>query len=392
MDSPRLKTPAKHLGRILKISVDRTLKRCLIACVGLLFTISLAAANETLLNTYAERLELLELEVHNETKRRTTILDQLDQTIVAIDEIKLKTSSTRTNTPSIAIGMQDLETEHELVDKKIAHNELVIDELRKTLRTKTRPSIWRAALGQNGPMQKQRALAVHRYLIHTAEKNQTDLEALKTSLNKRQESLSSFDTGISKEIDDLDNEEKNLLTRRISLETQLIEVSSAIANKQDHVSLLTKRQELLQKNPDSLEFANMKTKLPDPISGLLQKSYSEPKARGLLKWTGILIEAPLGEKFNAVSDGTVVFANELQGLGNVAIVDHGDGYMSLYGMAELLLVQKDQFLIAGDPIGTVGEPVGATESALYFEIRHNAQTLDPQDWLEMHQILAKDAL
>jgi len=166
----------------------------------------------------------------------------------------------------------------------------------------------------------------------------------------------------------------------MSLETQLIEVSSAIANKQDQASLITNRRELLQKNPDSLKFANMKAKLPDPIGGSLQKSYQEPKAQGLLKWSGILIDAPLGEEFNAVSDGTVVFASELQGLGNVAIVDHGDGYMSLYGMAELLLVQKEQFLIAGDPIG------------IYFEIRHNAQTLDPQDWLEMHQILAKDAL
>jgi len=136
----------------------------------MLFAASLAVANETLLNTYTERLALLELEVHNETKRRTTILDQLDKTIVSIDKIKLKTSSTKTNTPSIAIGMQDLETERESVDKKIAHNELVIGELRKTLSAKTRPSIWRAALGQNGPMQKQRALAVHRYLIHIAEK------------------------------------------------------------------------------------------------------------------------------------------------------------------------------------------------------------------------------
>jgi len=389
MDSTRLKTPTPDNGSTLNISA---VKLTLAACVSIFFSTGLAIANESLINTYSERLARLKLEVHNETKRRTTILDQLDQTIVAIDKIKLKTSNTKTNTPSIAIGMQDLATERERIDQKLAHNELVIEELRKTLQTKSRPSIWRAALGQNGPMQKQRALAVHRYLIHTAEKNQIDLEALKTSLDKRQESLSSFDTGIAQEITDLGNEENDLLTKRIKLETQLIEVSSAITNKQDQVSLLTKRQETLQENPASLQFANMKAKLPDPVNGSLQKSYSEPKARGLLKWSGILIEAPLGEKFTAVSDGTVVFASELQGLGNVAILDHGDGYMSLYGMAELLLVEENQFLIAGDPIGTVGEPVGRGESALYFEIRHNAQTLDPQDWLEMHQISANDAL
>ena len=76
----------------------------------------------------------------------------------------------------------------------------------------------------------------------------------------------------------------------------------------------------------------------------------------------------------------------------MAIVDHSDGYMSLYGMAELLMVQTDQFLLAGDPIGTVGESVGLDASALYFEIRHNADTLDPQDWLEIHRISQKNAL
>ena len=101
---------------------------------------------------------------------------------------------------------------------------------------------------------------------------------------------------------------------------------------------------------------------------------------------GILIEAPLGLPFSAVSDGLVVFADQLQGLGNVVILDHGQGYMTLYGMAELLLVEKDQLVLAGDTVGTIGEYVGADTSALYFEVRHNADAVDPQDWLAMRQI------
>jgi len=61
-------------------------------------------------------------------------------------------------------------------------------------------------------------------------------------------------------------------------------------------------------------------------------------------------------------------------------------------MAELLLVQKDQLLLSGDPIGTVGEYVGANTSALYFEVRHNADAVDPQDWLEMQLIAEKNKL
>ena len=74
----------------------------------------------------------------------------------------------------------------------------------------------------------------------------------------------------------------------------------------------------------------------------------------------------------------------MQGLGNVAIVDHGEGYMSLYGMADFLIVEPGQIVLAGDTIGTVGTPVGNDESSLYFEIRQNADTLNPADWLKSH--------
>jgi len=158
------------------------------------------------------------------------------------------------------------------------------------------------------------------------------------------------------------------------------------------VNRLRERAAFLSHYPKALKFEQLQKRLPDPIEGELLKVFAEPKAKGLLKWSGILVSAPLGIPFNAVSDGLVVFADEIHGLGNVAIVDHGDGYMSLYGMAELLMVETNQILLAGDPIGSVGESVGLGASALYFEIRHNAATLDPQDWLEMNRISQKNRL
>ena len=126
--------------------------------------------------------------------------------------------------------------------------------------------------------------------------------------------------------------------------------------------------------------------LRDPTSGELRNRYAEPKARGLLKWEGITIAAPLGQQIEAIFDGQVVFADQLQGLGNVAILDHGEGYMSLYGLADFLVVEKDQQVLAGDTIATVGVSPGNDESTLYFEIRHNANTLNPENWLSLERI------
>ena len=195
-----------------------------------------------------------------------------------------------------------------------------------------------------------------------------------------------YSHGISESIGELQENASKSLESRTRLERELADISSEIVAKQDRISALNERLLRIESNPATAHFAAMRHQLPDPVEGNLIRKFSEPKARGLLKWKGILIEAPLGLPFSAVSDGLVVFADHLQGLGNVVIVDHGLGYMSLYGMAELLLVQKDQLVLAGDTVGTVGEYVGADTSALYFEVRHNAVAVDPQDWLTMHRI------
>ena len=88
-----------------------------------------------------------------------------------------------------------------------------------------------------------------------------------------------------------------------------------------------------------------------------------------------------GEEIHVIAAGQVVFADWLRGFGNLIIVDHGSGYMSLYGHNEALLKQVGAQIKAGDVIARAGNSGGNAETGLYFEIRHRGAPLDPAQWV-----------
>jgi septal ring factor EnvC (AmiA/AmiB activator) len=95
----------------------------------------------------------------------------------------------------------------------------------------------------------------------------------------------------------------------------------------------------------------------------------------------MLIAAPKGTPVHAVSHGRVVFADWLRGLGLLLIIDHGDGYMTLYGHNQSVYKETGDWVQAGEVVASVGESGGSTRSALYFEVRADGKPVNPQAWL-----------
>jgi septal ring factor EnvC (AmiA/AmiB activator) len=131
----------------------------------------------------------------------------------------------------------------------------------------------------------------------------------------------------------------------------------------------------------SQPFARSKGKLAWPVAGRLAGDYGQPRAGGQVRWNGVLLEAERGSAVRAIYGGRVVFADWLPGLGLLVIVDHGGGYMSLYGHNETLLKQPGDAVAAGDAIAQVGDSGGQARPALYFEIRQNGEPVDPHQWI-----------
>ena len=127
-------------------------------------------------------------------------------------------------------------------------------------------------------------------------------------------------------------------------------------------------------------FASMKGRLALPLAGDITNRFGQPRADGGLQWRGITIVARPGQEVRAVAPGRVVFADWLRGFGNLLIVDHGDGYMTLYGNNESLLRRVGEGVRGGDPVATVGSSGGSGPAGLYFELRHQGKPLDPLGW------------
>jgi septal ring factor EnvC (AmiA/AmiB activator) len=131
----------------------------------------------------------------------------------------------------------------------------------------------------------------------------------------------------------------------------------------------------------SLSFAKAKGKLPLPLKGPIQARYGSPRGGDArLKWDGLMVGASQGSAVHAIHGGRVVFADWLRGSGLLLILDHGSGYLSLYGHNQSLLKDVGTWVQPGEPISTVGTSGGLDSPALYFAIRYQGRALDPAAW------------
>jgi septal ring factor EnvC (AmiA/AmiB activator) len=128
-------------------------------------------------------------------------------------------------------------------------------------------------------------------------------------------------------------------------------------------------------------FDRLKGKLAWPVDGRLAGDFGQPRGSGGVTWNGVLLEAPSGTPVRAVYHGRVAFADWLPGLGLLIILDHGGGYMSLYGHNEALLKEPGDWVDPGEPIASVGDTGGQLVSGLYFEIRRNGEAVNPHPWI-----------
>jgi septal ring factor EnvC (AmiA/AmiB activator) len=145
------------------------------------------------------------------------------------------------------------------------------------------------------------------------------------------------------------------------------------------VTLLKKMAAAAQKVENLVGLSKLKRKLSWPVKGRIRHSFGSNK-QGYLKWKGVFLSAPIGRQVKTIHNGTILFSDWLKGYGLVTVVDHGDGYMSLYGHNQALLKSVGERVEAGEPIALIGQSGGQAESGLYFEIRQTGKAVNPKLW------------
>ena len=193
---------------------------------------------------------------------------------------------------------------------------------------------------------------------------QQDQQQLLANNKRRQTTLQQLNASLQSDKSKLDK----LLKQRSALEELLKNVRGVV------------KKMALTTPPGGQSFASQKGALSWPLKGKVAHSFGS-KRSGSLRWDGWLIGAKIGEPVAAVHDGQVIFSNYMRGFGLLIILNHGDGYMSLYAHNEELLKDTGDLVLSNETISRAGDTGGLDKPALYFEIRKKGQPSDPKKWL-----------
>ena len=250
-------------------------------------------------------------------------------------------------------------------------------------------------LNQQDPAEMGRVMVYLDYLNRAREQQ---ISTFIDSIAKKERLENKLNTSLKAHQQNLEKSRKqknSLLSQRLKRDQLLASLEKKISNQEKNLTdledsrsrienLLMSLGELLADIPkspsDTRPFEQQKGKLPWPASGPFLATYGEPRKQGGLKWNGVLISVKHGTPVRAVSHGRVAFADWLQGFGFIAIIDHGDGYMSLYGHNETLVKQAGDWVNAGDVIATSGDSGGQPMPGVYFEIRARGKPVNPGQW------------
>ncbi|KPQ29282.1 MAG: Membrane-bound metallopeptidase [Marinobacter excellens HL-55] len=188
-------------------------------------------------------------------------------------------------------------------------------------------------------------------------------QQLADSRKEREQTLAALNTDIRNRR----GEREDLEANRERLERLLEEVQQAIAS--------------IPAPNESRPFKSLRNSLPWPAKGRVVSNYGAAYADGKLRRNGIIMNTREDAEVKAVHYGRVVFANWLRGFGLMTIIDHGDGYLTLYGHSSSLFTEPGDWVAAGETVALAGRTGGTEDPAIYFEVRQNGKPVNPRNWL-----------
>ena len=341
------------------------------------------------LKTLRGRIETTETRIEAARDEADTLTRQLRDNETATARTRARLAAIQQEIAAQQARLRGLQTEQDARGQALTRQKQALAAQLRAAHRNGRQHALRLILNQEDPARLGRALAYYAYLN---QRRARKIEAVRLGLDALRQAQGAVRA-----------ETARLAALQVEQEQKLGELrafragrADLIARLQDYMSAegraLTRLrenerelQDLLQElkamaaPPAGPPFDSLRGKLAWPARGRLIKQFGNPKKAGL-KWRGVLIGAAPGSRVNAVSGGRIVFADRFRNLGLLLIIDHGDGFLSLYGHNQDLLKTTGERVQTGEQIATVGDSGGQRDTALYFEIRKGKQPLNPAEW------------
>jgi len=249
---------------------------------------------------------------------------------------------------------------------------------------------------QEDALKFERVLTYYKYLSKARQKAISTFREDISALVQVSQRLEAAEVKLSQLLATQQNQQKELSARQADRKQTLAQLNRNITTEAQKVAELRENEQSLIKAIEAAEAARkaaqtaqqelagldgVKGALVRPAQGRVQRLFGK-RRQGQVRWKGIIIEGRAGSSVNAVHHGKVLYADWLKGFGLVSIIDHGDGYMSVYGHNQALLKQAGDIVKSGETIALVGQSGGQAYPNLYFEIRHKGKALNPTSWID----------
>jgi len=354
------------------------------------------AQKETELKKVNARIEKVRKAVNEDIERRDKLSAQLRDAELGIQAARRQLEELRAQRIASESRLADLERERASREKELAAERGALAGELRTAYVNGREEQLKLLLNQQDPGAFGRMLAYYGYfgraraerigsirdkLEHLAllrekiaaegqrleeleARQEQELAALKGAQQRRTQAVAAVDSQIKTR----GGEIKRLQSQARSLEKLIADLRKALASAP-----------VAKQAP----FEPLRGKLPWPVQqGKVLARFGQPRAGGSLKWQGMLIGTDRGARVRAPFAGRVAYADWLPGMGLMMVLDHGGGYLSLYGHNEEVFKKVGEPVAAGDVIGAVGDTGGHNQPALYFEVRRGREPVNPENWLQ----------
>src|SRR5579885_345833 len=284
--------------------------------------------------------------------------------------------------------LTQLQDRHAQLQTKLASQREALAELLRAAYALNRGSDLSLLLGDEDVARISRALAYSRYFQRDRVQRIRSLLGDLSKLEELQRGIQADQAALQQQRDERVARAQTLQQARDEQQKLLAQADAQLAQQKDQLAALQRQQQdldqLLQKLKDLFAdipkqlgserpFAQLRGDLPWPVAGRAHPG-DGPLAHGLL------IAAEPGTPVRAVAYGRVAWADFMRGYGELVIVDHGNGWMSLYGNNEAALVEDGDWVKPGQPIAKVGH--GENQTGAYFELRKDGRPVDASDWLK----------
>ena len=339
-----------------------------------------------------QRIEQLQRSVREDVARRDKLSANLRESEEAVAEARRRLEDVRGRIRDSDARLAGLEEERRRAEARLGEQR---DELAAALRAAYvtgKEEHLKLLLSQKDPAALGRMLVYYSYFgkaraerIGEIEQAVTRLGELASEEQAEREKLAALEQEREREVATVES-------ARAGREKALAAVKGQIKSNEDSIAKLRREARALEKliadlrkaldrapAPSGQPFERVRGKLPWPVPGRVVASFGQARGGGL-KWNGVLIATERGTEVKAPYAGRVVYADWLPGLGLLLILDHGGGYMTLYGHNEQLYRGVGETVQAGDPIATVGDTGGQSRPELYLEVRKGTAPQDPRKW------------